>query len=224
MPHTEGRYMQDLGFTDAFTRLTAFDFVSLGASAPTAPTRNAAGDFSWNVGASLGPITFSTNLLGDMIQRTGFGEDLQEQYGGAGIAGSAQVRTYRPDVIGAMSALQELTPRTAFKTKGIRPVSLKVVYLITGAALSAHTIRIDQTVYANNVANAITSVLAVGANGLATATQANPYVTVVNFPAAFQIYDITDLSDVWVEVSATTQSSGAYRFYGAEFTFEYNFN
>jgi|SRR5438445_5897202 len=224
MSHTEGRYQQDLGFTDAFSRFNAYDFIPSGTSAPTTPTRNGVADFSWNFGASLGPINFSCSLLGDMATRTGFGEDLQEQFGGTGIPASAQQQIYRPDVSAGQSTGQEITPRTALKIKGIKPLSFKLTYLITGAALTAHTCRIDKVTYVNNVANAVTVVLATGANGLATATQANPYTTVVALPVAQQIYMITDNSELWFEVSATTQAAGAYRLYGGELTFEYNFN
>jgi len=224
LPHTQSRYQRDLGFTDGFTSIAALDFVPAGTSAPTIPTRNAAGDLSYNVGASLGPITFSASLLDALTVRSGFGEDLQEQFGGTGIPGSAQVQVYRPDVIPAMNTGQEITPRTALKVKGIKPLSLKLRYLITGAALTAHTCRIDKTVFANNVANAISAVLASGANGLATATQANPYVTLINFPVAQQVYMVTDNAELWFEVSVTTAASGAYRLYGVEFVFEFNYN
>lgn len=224
MPHTESRYQQDLGFTDGISFIYPWDFIPAGAGAPTVVTRNGVGDYSYNIGASIGPVTFAVNLAEMVLARTGFGEDIQNQFGGTGISGSAQPQFYRPDISAGMSANQELSPRAAFKTKGYKPLSLKVIELITGAALTTHTCRIDKSVFANNVALASTSILASGANGLPTAIQANPYVTVVNFPAAAQVYQITDLAEMWFELTVTTQAAGAYRFYGVEFTFEYNFN
>jgi hypothetical protein len=221
MPHTESRYQQDLGFTDAYFFIPAPDFISTGAAATL--TKNAVGDISWNVAASLAAV-FDVHVTDGQLTRTGFGEDLQENFGGTGIPASAQPQFYRPDVIGAMNTAQQLQPRTALKVKGFKPLSLKVVYLITGAALTLHTIRVDKTIYANNVANAITSVIANGANGLATATQANPYVTAIAFPAAQQVYNISDLSQLWIEIASTTQIAGAYRLYGVEFTVEFNYN
>lgn len=222
MPHTQSRYQQDLGFTDSYIFIPAPDFIQTGAGVATL-TKNAVGDFSWNVGAAQVTV-FDVHVTDGQIIRTGFGEDLQEQFGGTGIPASAQPQFYRPDVLGAMNTGQQLQPRTALKAKGIKPISLKVVYFISGAALTLHTVRVDKTVFANNVANAITSIIPNGANGLATATQANPYVTTVPFSAAQQIYQITDLSELWVEIAATTQVGGSYRLYGVELTTEYNFN
>lgn len=221
MPHTSSRYQQDLGFTDGYIHIPAPDFISTGAAATL--TKNAVGDISWNVGAALAAI-FDVNVSDGQLFRTGFGEDLQEQFGGTGIPASAQPQFYRPDVIGNMNTAQQLQPRTALKVKGIKPISLKVIYLITGAALTLHTIRVDKTIYVNNVANAITSMIANGANGLATAVQANPYVTTVPFPAVQQVYQVSDLEAMWVEIAATTQAAGAYRLYGVELTIEFNFN
>lgn len=221
MPHTQSRYQQDLGFSDGYIHIPAPDWISTGAAATL--TKNAVADISWNVGASLAAI-FDVNVSDGQIARTGFGEDLQEQFGGTGIPASAQPQVYRPDVIPSMSTGQQLTPRTALKTKGFKPLSLKVIYAITGAALSLHTIRVDKTVYVNNVANAITPIIVNGANGLATATQANPYVTTIAFPAAQQIYQITDLAALWIEIAATTIAAGAYRLYGCEMSIEFNLN
>lgn len=221
MTHSESRFQQDLGFTDGYVFVPAPDYISTGAAATL--TKNAVGDISWNVAASLAAV-FDVHISDGQVTRTGFGEDLQEQFGGTGIPGSAQPQVYRPDVIPGMSTAQQIQPRTALKTKGFKPLSLKVIYLITGAALTLHTIRVDKTVYANNVANAITPVIANGANGLATAVQANPYVTTIAFPANQQVYQISDLSQLWIEIAATTQVAGAYRLYGTEMTIEFNFN
>ena len=223
MAHTQGRYQQDLGFTDGIIVYAAQAFSQLPAVSG-ALTRNNPADFSWNVGAGAGPLNLQVNLFNGEMLRTGFGEDLQEQFGGTGIPASAQPQFYRPDVIGGMASLQQITPRTALKTKGIKPLALKVSYLITGAALTTHTCRVDKIVYVNNVANAVTAIIATGANGLATATQANPYTTVVPFPANQQLYQITDLASMWFEITVTTQGGGAYRLQGAELSVEYNFN
>lgn len=224
MPHTQSRYQQDLGFTDGVILIPAVDFVQLPAVAGPALTRNGPADFSWNVGASTGPSNFSVNLSDGQIVRTGFGEDIQEQFGGTGIPGSAQVQRYRPDILGGMSAIQELLPRTALKQKGVKPLSCKLSYSITGAALTLHTCRVDQIIYANNAANVINPIIASGANGLATAVQAQPYVTIIPFPVAQQIYQITDLAELWFEVTVTTQAAGAYRLNSLEITFEFNYN
>lgn len=225
MPHTQSRYQQDLGFTDGVQYISSLNFIPAGAGAPAGfPTRNGAADFSWNLGAAVGPITFSSPLYDGGLFRTGFGEDLQEQFGGTGIPASAQPQFYRPDISAGMSTAQQITPRTALKLKGFKPLSLKLVYLITGAALTLHQLRVDKITHANNVANAITAIIANGANGLATATQANPYVTTIAFAAGQQVYQVADLAQMWVELTVTTQAAGAYRLYACELTVEFNFN
>lgn len=220
MPHTQSRYQQDLGFTDARVFLGLGDLVN---SANGVLTRNAAGDWSYNQAASLAGI-YAANLTNALIRRTGFGEDLQEQFGGTGIPASAQPQVYRPDVIPSMNTGQQLQPRTALKLKGLKLLSMDVVYLITGAALTLHTIRVDQSNFANNVALAPSVVLANAANGLATAVQANPYVTNVPLGAAQQIYRNSVDSELWIEVAATTQAAGAYRLYGFDCLCEFNYN
>ncbi len=221
MPHTASRYQQDLGFTDA--RL----FLGPGEVIPSSLTngpivRNAAADWSFNQIVSQ-TVQYGANVTQAVLRRLGFGEDLQEQFGGSGIAGSAGPQG-RPDTFGAMSAGQQLQPRTALKLKGFKLLSFDVVYLINTAALTAHTCRVDQSVSVNNVANAITSVLATGANGLATATQTNPYVTNVALSAAQQIYRNVADSQLWIEISAQTAATTAYRLYGIDCLIEFNFN
>lgn len=221
MPHTQSRYQQDLGFTDAYVYIPASDFI---ASASAVLTRNAAADFSMNLAPSLGPITLSAPLSDGQITRTGFGEDLQEQFGGTGIPGSAQPQVYRPDVIPGMSIGQQLTPRTALKVKGFKPLALKVVYQIGVANLTTHNIRADKISHVNGAANTIASMIANGANGLAVAFAANPQVTVIAFPVAQQVYQISDLTQMWVELTVTTPASSTYRLYSVELAIEFNYN
>jgi hypothetical protein len=218
MGHTASRFQQDAGFTDGFS-VNLFNILASNGVL----TRNGVGDVSFNVGAAV-TGTFTCNLLDGELLRTGFGEDLQEQFGGAQPSGSAQPQFYRPDLIGSMNTAQQLQPRTANKTKGMKLLGVAVTYLITGAALTAHTCRLDRTIFANNVALATTNMLASGANGLATATQANPYVTAITIPAAGQIYYTADQTELWFELVATTQAGGAYRLYNIRALWEFNFS
>ena len=220
MAHTEGRYQQDLGFTDGRVFAPPND---IHFSGTTVLTRNAAGDWSLNQAVSL-TVNYAVNVAELIARRTGFGEDIQEQFGGTGIPGSAQTQVYRPDVIPAMNTAQQLQPRTALKLKGYKLLSFDVIYQITTAALTTHTVRVDQTVHVNNVANAITSVLASGANGLATAVQANPYVTNVPLAAGQQIYRTGLDQALWIELTVTTPGTGTYKLYGFDLLVEYNFN
>jgi hypothetical protein len=229
MPHTQSRYMQDLGFTDGKVFCGPGDIV-WDVAAQAGVSRVAAGQ--WGVAHVAGANTtnFAVNLTQAILRRLGFFEDIQEQFGPANpsapaataIAGSAQVRNYRPDVIGAMNTAQQLQPRTAFKTKGFRLISFDVIYTIATIALTTHTCRVDQTVYANNVAAATTSILASAANGLQVATQANPYVTTVT--PAVQPYTILNDTALWIEVQAVAQATTAYTLVGIDALVEFNLN
>ena len=121
--------------------------------------------------------------------------------------------TGRPPFTG----ITEFTPVTgvAGRPKGFLLTNINLVYLIAGAAATTHTIGIEKNVYANNVALASTAVLAVAANGLATATQANPYVTTVSVAAGNQAFNMTDNSEIVAEVNVVTPGGGTYRLYRA---------
>jgi hypothetical protein len=221
MPRTRGRYMQDLGLTDGIFFFGIEDIIGL-AAADCVQTRNAAGDYSINVAATK-TVTLALQL-GKLLQRTGMALDTQLNFGSM-----ANQASYDPDAspqgrYGTSFTGNPVTPRTTFLQKGIKINGFKVIYLISGAALLAHTCRVDKIVHANNVANAITTPLASAANGLATATQVNPYVTTVNLAAAEQIYRIADLSQLIFEVGAQTQGGGTYRMYGIEVLAEFNYN
>lgn len=223
MPHTQSRYQQDLGFTDGKVRGTVGDLVFTGAT--LAATRVAPGQWGVVLGTPAAQAnTFAINVTNQILRRTGFGEDLQEQFGGTGIPASAQPQFYRPDVIPGMALIQQITPRTALKTKGYKLLSFDVIYQIGVAAATSSTCRVDQTQFTNNVAPVTTAVLASGANGLQTATQAQPYVTNVAIPVAQQLYRTLVDSDLWVEVVITGAATTTLTFYGMDLYCEFNFN
>lgn len=220
MPHTQSRYQQDLAFPDARIFVGAQDIQSFGT---TTITRDAAGLISYHQGNSQ-TVQYDINMTSIIARRTGFFEDLQEQFGGAGIPASAQPQLYRPDVIPAMSALQELTPRTAFKQKGIRIKSFDVIYLVSGATMTALTCRVDQSLFVNNVAVATTNILASAANGLTATVQTNPFV--INVPIATPTgqFLITPDQLYIIEVAAQTAGGGTFVLYGVDILFDLNFN
>lgn len=221
MPHTHSRYMQDLGFNDASLFLGVGDVVPNGANGVI--TRNAAGDWSLNQAASLTAI-YGVNVTNAILRREGFFEDLQEQFGGAGIAGSAEYQG-RPDTIPSMSTGQQLTPRTTFKLKGVKLNGFDVIYTVGTLALTSISLRVDQTNFLNNVAVAPTVVLAAGANGLAIAVPSTgPYVTNVQLPAAQQIYRISEDLQLWIDLTVVTPATSTFRLYGFDLDLEFNFN
>lgn len=95
-------------------------------------------------------------------------------------------------------------------SKGFKLDSFDYIYSIGTLAMDAHTVTLDKINYANNVAVAVTSVAITGT--LATATQANPYVTnvTIDTPA----YDNTADSKYILEVTANNAATTAFDFYG----------
>lgn len=134
----------------------------------------------------------------------------------AGISGAA------PYAGGGTAPPGFMTPVTA-RPKGIALKALYPVYAIAGAAASLNTIGITKTVFANNAAPVVTNVLANAANGLATATQAQPYLTPINFstPVTFQTTKYAEYSIEW---DVTTPGGGTAQLFGIFLDLAYNFN
>jgi hypothetical protein len=223
MPHTQSRYQQDLGFTDGEIFLGPGEIV-WDVAAQAAVARIAAGQWAVSHVAAANTTNFAVNLTQALLRRGGFSEDLQEQFGGAGIAGSAQQQVYRPDVSAGQATAQQITPRTAFKVKGFKLIEFDIIYSVGTANLTTHTCRVDQTQYFNNLAPATTVVLASAANGLATVVQAQPYVTTVVLPAAQQIYRTLNDLALWIEVQANAAATTVYNLIGIDCDIEFNCN
>lgn len=222
MSHSKSRYMQDLGFTDARIFCGPGDAVAIGSTAAPVVTRNAAGDWTLTrTSAGAETLNIAINVTQQILRRTGFFEDLQEQFGGAGIPASAEYQG-RPDTLASMALGQPITPRTAFKLKGFKLLSVDSIYRVTVVNLTTNTLRVDLTNQVNNVAPAISAVLA--PTGLPTVVQANPYVTNVVMPAAQQIYRIGVDQELWVEMTVAIPNTSKLDFYGFDLLVEYNFN
>jgi len=105
----------------------------------------------------------------------------------------------------------DITPiiRTA-AAKGFRLDTFEVIYAIAANALDAHSVTLDRIAYADNVAVSVTSI-AITAT-LATATQANPYVTTATVTAP--AFDITANSKYIIEVTVDNAAASEYDFYG----------
>lgn len=227
MSRTGGRFEQKLPNTDGFIPIGASDFASLGAGASTL-TRNAKGDVSFNMAASLVGV-WETSLTG-LIYRTGQTPFLQEQFGtAAGVAGPTSVaNTGSPDSqIGPppQTGMLSITPQTGMVPKGVKIMDITLHYFIGTNPLSLHTIGLSQTVKPSPgtpAALVVTDILANAANGLATAANANPQSTKVLI--ASPVFSVTDLSELILEVDATTPVGGTYRLYGATIHLQFNYN
>jgi hypothetical protein len=221
MPHTKSRYQQDLGFTDGRLFCAANDFLTTSSGGTVSFSRVNAADWSIHYAVSTTGV-IAINVTNQIARRTGFFEDLQEQFGGAGIAGSAEYQG-RPDTIASMALGQQLIPRSAFKIKGFKLNSFDVIYTVSSANITTLTCRVDTIQYINGVAvPAATSVLASGANGLIVTSSANCYV--INVPIAAPAY--SNLADqvLWIEFSCATPGGGTFDLRGVDLVYEYNFN
>lgn len=244
MAHTHSRYQQDLGFSDGIAMFGVDDVV---ASAGTL-TRNGVADFSLNLGNSAN-ATLSFNLLNSgVLQRSGFFEDTQNIFGstyggglggypagpgsaGTGVPGSAEpqgrpdsfIYPGQPQPASAMSANQELNPRTGLKLKGVKPLSLAVVYKVITNPATTLTCRLDRLQFVAGVANAPVNLLASAANGLTNVAAATVVAPVIAIPNAV-FYQVSDLTQLWFELSVVTPAGGTFQLYGVRMLFEFNLN
>jgi|SRR5665213_3209835 len=223
MSHTASRYQQDLAFPDGVIFLGVNDIFPNVLANATA-TRNAAGDYSINQGSSL-TVIYGANLAGALLRRFGFGEDIQSQFGGSGISGSAQEQFYRPGLPEALNNTgQQLVPRSALKTKGFKLLSLDVIYQIGTANLTSQSLRVDSTKFVNATALATTNLLAAATNGLSSTFAATPYVTTVPILTANQVYIIGTDTECWIELTVVTPATSTYRLYGFDCNVAFNYN
>lgn len=220
MSQTNGRWEATQPFTDAFIFVSAMDAVA--TSGTMAYTRNAAGDFSLNAGASQTcVITVSLESLMNRLGTSFLDSDALEQFGGANSPFNSQLR---PPITNATNPIAGGAPTTGVMTnRGVKIIDMVVHYFISGAALTLHTVGLTKTVFpvsGTPAALVVSNIIANAANGLATATNANPQSTKV--AVASPAFNMSDLSIVQVELDATTQVGGAYRFYGVTFHVNYN--
>lgn len=110
----------------------------------------------------------------------------------------------------------DLTPilRTT-ATTGVELTSIDVIYTVGTLALDGHTLTLDAVSYANNAAATITNVPLTGS--LATATQANPYVSniVITTPAYLNVAGAKYVLELTVNAAATS----AYSCFGLNLNF-----
>ena len=87
----------------------------------------------------------------------------------------------------------------AHDIRGYQVTAIDVVYAIGTLALNAHSAAQNKITYANNAANVVASEGGSISGTLATATQANPYVTTLTFATPFIVgANTTDVASVFV--------------------------
>jgi len=229
MPRTQKRWLADQGMPDGqiFIQFGIGDVTS-GTGAVW--TRSGSG----LLGLSL-PTAATAYVLDKpssyVMGRTGMQDDLQEQFGhgtgyatltGAqGLASPPAIFTTPAGVSGPppFTGLSQFTPVTSPRPKGLAINSISAVYTIGGAAASVNTLGITQTVFANNTAPAVTTILAT--TNISTAVQAQPYVTKLTLNTPY----LTTLNAEYVlEWNLTTgAATGTAFIYGLIFGVTFNY-
>ena len=220
MSRTQGSLYSDTPHQGGFLFADALDLAP-GFNANLVLTRNALGDYSLNrtaAGAETYQIVASLRDMKRLIEVPTAPMPFQENFGTA--AGGPGFPTSVPGVPPFTGATQ-LVPPTGFNAKGLRVKDVVVVYQVGVAALTAASLSLNRTVFANNVANAITNV-AIAATALALNTQANPYVQIL--AVTTPVFETTDLSDLTLEFAITMANTGTLRIYGLGFHADFNFN
>lgn len=110
--------------------------------------------------------------------------------------------------------------RTA-SSKGLRLTSFDVVYFIGTAALSSHSRALNSVTYTDNTAVAVASFGGTLSGTLATATQANPYLTTIT--VGTPAYLNTDDSKINIELTVTAAATSVYKFYGLVLNFTHDY-
>jgi hypothetical protein len=222
MPHTKSRYQQDLGFNDARVFAGAGDVVfATTAGGPFVLTRVAAGDWSIHSPVATTGI-IAVNITQSILRRLGFFEDLQEQYGGGGIAASAEYQG-RPDTLGSMITGQEIQPRSALKVKGFKLNSFDVIYTVGVVNLTALTCRADIVQYIDEgAAPAPVNILPSAVNGLDLTQDAT--TTAINVAIPAPAYSNLADQALWIELAVQTAATGTFDFRGFDCLLEFNYN
>ena len=102
--------------------------------------------------------------------------------------------------------------------KGVKITSIAVAYQVTTQALTSHTWgKVATVTYADNTANVVSADLATPPV-LATATQANPYLTAAAIAVPAYLPAAANIS-LNVEWQAVMQNLGVYRVYGVQVNF-----
>jgi hypothetical protein len=142
---------------------------------------------------------------------------------GSSNLGDGYILPGTPQPASGMATLQEITPRTALKIKGLKPLSITVLYSVGTGAMTTLTIGLYQNIFKNGVAVAQTIPLAAGLNGLQNVAAANPYATVIPIPNAV-FYQITPLTQLWAEINVVAPAGNTFNLFGLEMNCEFNYN
>ena len=236
MSFTDGRWEGNVSFPDLQVFVDATWFNNIGGVSTIAT--DGAGSLYAALGNSAVGAWYANLAL---FLRTGVLASSydQEQFGtAAGVAGPSSVaNTSGPlalppgfppitaanmaTIAGSINGTGAGIQRGAIP-KGMQIDSVDVIYSVAGLAAVTPTVGLTKTVFANNVAPAVTNFIALGTNGLATAIQANPYV--INIPVTSPAMITSADTEQTLNVNITAGATGTVKFYGAVIKAHYNFN
>lgn len=132
------------------------------------------------------------------------------------LADSDYAKVHTPAAETSIIAM-DITPwiRTDLLTKGFRLNSFNLIYSIGTQAMVSHSAILSRVEYANNVAVAV--FFEGISSSLATAVQANPYVTSTVLTSPH--FHTTPNSKYFIEVTTNNAATTAYKFYGVVLNF-----
>lgn len=113
--------------------------------------------------------------------------------------------------------------RNLFKTttnKGVRVKAVNVVYGVGTAALVSNVATLSNVLYTNNTAVSVSAHGGTVTGSLATATQANPYVS--SLTLGTQTFEVTANQDVRLQLAINSAATSVFDLYGIFVTFDQN--
>lgn len=227
--HTRGKWTQDIGSIDYQLFINATKFQD--TSGLSTIVSSGVGDLHRAIAASHA-CTFFTDL-GTFI-RTGelaTPNNSQRQFGTAAsqpgpssAAGTSDplAMVGFPPYTAAMNPT--IAPASGPVAKGVKIRWVDFIYLINTVALTAITAGLTKTVYQNDVAAVVSNIIILGVNGLSAFSQGQPFRVRVTPPTANQIYQVSDGSELLLNLNMTTPAGGTANFYGAVIGCELNYN
>jgi len=226
---TDGWLTQDMPFPDQEVFIGASEFKDLAALGTFASA--GAGLLTLNLSAAQAG-NFFVNVA-PLLKRTGVlatPSTFQQQYGTAASQPGPSSVANTSDAEG-MTGFPPYTtaqlptlvgPLTGAKAKGIQINSVDLIYAIAAVNASLAQVGLTRTVFVDNVAPAVTNIIALGANGMPVAFRANPYV--FNVPVAAPAMITAKETSVILNVKLTAGAAATAQFYGAVLKCSFNFN
>jgi hypothetical protein len=226
MPNTDQWWSGDTPQPDGELFIGATEFKDLAAVATLASagagllTLNLAAAGAGNFFANLSAMLKRTGVLATpAIQQAQFGT-AASQPGPSGVVGTSDpegIRGYPPFLTSKLPTL--VGPQTGAVPKGFQINSVDVLYTVGGSTATLAQIGLTNTNFVNNVAPNVVNVIVLGANGLPTAVQAQPYR--FNVPVAVPGFPILPDTETILNIKLT--GGGTIVFYGCVLKSSYNF-